>query len=200
MAPHAHVSSVEAIEAFRASLIVYLSQARPVLEEVGSEVLRTRFWLEHEARAHWEREIRRRTERLHEAEQALFGARLSGLREAPSAEQLAVRRAKVAVEQAEDRLKNVKRWCREFDSRIDPLARELDPARNLLAIDMPRAVAHLARMVQTLGDYAGLNPLADVAGATPGQAQSEDAVGTTPGAPGAPGNGLSPSDSSGSRS
>jgi hypothetical protein len=171
MPPHAHVASVEAIEAFRASLIVYLSQAGPVLDEVSSEVLRTRFWLEHECRARWEREIRRRTEHLREAEQALFGARLSGLGEAPSAELMAVRRAKQAVEAAEDRLRNVRRWCREFDSRIEPLARELEPLRNLFGIEMRRAVTHLAGIVQTLGDYAGMNPLADAAVANPAATQ-----------------------------
>ena len=40
MAERAQVTSVEAIESFRASLIVFLSKVRPTLEEVSDEVMR----------------------------------------------------------------------------------------------------------------------------------------------------------------
>ena len=60
MAEKAQVTSLEALDTFRSQLIVYLSQARPALEEVGAEVLRTRMWLENDQRTHWENELRRR--------------------------------------------------------------------------------------------------------------------------------------------
>ena len=37
MAQKAHVTSLEALETFRANLVVYLSQARPALDEVSSD-------------------------------------------------------------------------------------------------------------------------------------------------------------------
>src|ERR1051326_5682638 len=48
MPERAQVTSVEAIEAFRASLILFLSKARPTLEEVSGDVLRTKLWLQHD--------------------------------------------------------------------------------------------------------------------------------------------------------
>src|SRR5882724_3895206 len=42
----AQITSVEAIESFRANLIIFLGQARPALEEVGSEMARMKQWLE----------------------------------------------------------------------------------------------------------------------------------------------------------
>ena len=45
MPQKAEVRSLDAIEVFRSSLIVYLSQARPALEEVSAQVLRIRLWL-----------------------------------------------------------------------------------------------------------------------------------------------------------
>ena len=101
MPQKAHVTSIEAIELFRSNLIVYLSQARPALDEVSAEVLRTRTWLEDEQRLRWENQMRRRTKDLEQAQQALFSARLGALRNETAAQQFAVHRAKEAVAQAE---------------------------------------------------------------------------------------------------
>ena len=54
MAEQAQITSVEAIEAFRAQLVVYLAQMRPVLDEVTSEVVRTQSWLEDDRRRFWQ--------------------------------------------------------------------------------------------------------------------------------------------------
>ncbi|MBI5385222.1 MAG: hypothetical protein HZA90_11120 [Verrucomicrobia bacterium] len=165
MADQARITSVEALDEFRASLIVYLSKARPALEEVSSDVLRVRTWLEHEQRTHWENQLRRRTRALEQAQQALFGARVSTLREATEAENAAVQRARRAVEEAEAKLKRVRHWSRDFDSHVEPMAKQLDQLRNLLAIDLPRAVAHLAEVIKTLSDYAGMTLSVDGGGA-----------------------------------
>jgi len=50
MSGQAQVTSVEAIESFRAELVVYLAHMKPVLDEVTSEVLHTRSWLEDDRR------------------------------------------------------------------------------------------------------------------------------------------------------
>ena len=166
MADRANVTSVEALESFRSSLLVYLSKARPVLDEVSTDVQRARNWLEVERRAFWEQQLKRRTEKLREAEQTLFGARMSNFRETTDAEAAAVRRAKAAVEEAENKLRRVKLWCRDFDSRIEPLAKQLDQLRNLYTIEMPKAAAHLALIMNALADYAGLAPAAPIGAAS----------------------------------
>lgn len=175
MPERAHLTSVEALESFRASLIVYLNKARPTLEEVSGDVLRTRLWLENDQRVHWENQIRRRSRLLEQAQQALFSAKLADPHHAPDAEQVAVRRARQALEEAESKLKCVKKWSRDFDSRIEPLEKQLDHLRNILATDMAQAVAHLAHLMKTLADYADVVPPS--LGASPGpQAQSNPAV------------------------
>lgn len=174
MAERAQVTSIEAIESFRASLLVYLSKARPVLDEVSADVQRARNWLEVERRGFWEQQLKRRTEKLREAEANLFGARLSNFREATDAEMLAVRRAKAAVEEAENKLRRVKLWCRDFDSRVEPLAKQLDSLRNLYTIEMPKAAGHLALIMKALADYAGISA-APAAGAPASEAGEEQA-------------------------
>ena len=63
MSQQAKVGALDALDAFRASLLVYLSQARTTLEEVSADVLRLRLWLENEQRTYWENQVRLRTTR-----------------------------------------------------------------------------------------------------------------------------------------
>ena len=136
MPERAHVTSVDALEAFRSNLIVYLSKARPTLEEVSAEVQRTRVWLEDEQRTHWENELRRRSRALQEAQAALFSAKLSRFREASSAEQMAVQRAKRALDEAEDKLRVIKKWNRDYDNRVEPLVKQMEKLHTVLGHEM----------------------------------------------------------------
>ena len=110
MAQRAQVTSVEALESFKASLIVYLSKARPTLEEIRAEILRTRLWLQNDRRVHWESQLRRRNSELEQAKQSLFSDRLSSLHEATAEKQAAVHKAKRALEEAEAKLKLLRTW------------------------------------------------------------------------------------------
>jgi hypothetical protein len=174
MADRAHVTSVDAIELFRANLLAYLGKARPVLEDACDEVFRTRQWLQHDRRTHWENQLKRRRKILEEAEQALFGARISNLREPTSAETAAVTRAKRALNDAEEKLRLVKRWTMEFDNRVQPLVKELEGLRTMLANDMPKAAAHLAQVIKTLDAYAGVKPGGVVSAMPTGEAKSAE--------------------------
>jgi hypothetical protein len=152
----AHVTSTEAIEAFRASLFIYLSKARPLLEDACDEVSRTRQWLQQEQRVHWENNRRRRAKQLEEAQQALYSAHLANLREPTAAEQAAVTRAKRSLTEAEEKLRILKRWTLEFDGRVGPLLKQLEQLRTLLVNDMPKAAAYLAQLLKTLAAYAAV--------------------------------------------
>jgi hypothetical protein len=154
MAAQAQVTSVEAIEAFRAKLIVFLGQARPVLEEVGNEMARMRLWLQNDQRMFWEQELRRRERRLEEAKQELFNAKVSSLPTGTAALlQMTVQRAQRAVHEAEAKLKLLKRWDTELDNRAAPLMKQIGQLHGFLATDMTRAVAYLDQILRTLDAY-----------------------------------------------
>jgi hypothetical protein len=154
MSDGAHVRSIEALEAFRASLIVYRSKARPALEEIGAEILRTRLWLENDQRVHWENQVRKRTLALEEAKKELFSAEMSTIGHTTSMEIMAVRRAERQLEDARNKLGMIKRWSRDFGSRVDPLARQLEKLQTILSTDLPKAEHFLAQTVKTLDAYA----------------------------------------------
>src|SRR5207244_5684670 len=84
----------------------------------------------------------------------LFSAMMSKLAEASAAQQLAVRRARDAVREAEEKLTLLKRWDRELENRSEPLVKQIDQLHNYLTAHMPRAVAQLANVVKSLEAYA----------------------------------------------
>jgi chromosome segregation ATPase len=167
MPDQAHVTSVEVIEEFRTHLVLYVSKARPTVEEIGSEVMRMRMWLQNDQRMTLEALVRRRTKELEQAQAALSGARMATLRQETSAEQMAVLRARRALEEAEAKLKKLKQWNRDFDSQVEPLAKQLDKLHTVLSHDMVNAAAHLSQVVTTLSAYADMHPGTSPAPAAP---------------------------------
>ena len=154
MDPAAHVSSLEAIDSFRATLIVYLSKARVLIDDAADEIARTREWLRSDRLPFWESQVRRRKRRLDEAQQALFSGRLSTFRTASSAEQAAVHSARHALQEAENKLLQVKRWLNRFDAAVDLPAKQIEQVRGLVVGRLPGGVAQLGRIVEKLHVYA----------------------------------------------
>ncbi|HMO64657.1 MAG TPA: hypothetical protein PKE47_05445 [Verrucomicrobiota bacterium] len=158
MPAQAHVESVAAVEAFRARPLAHPAYPPPAVEEAAAEVARLRQWLDHGQRHFWEGEIRKRRRALEAAQQELFSSRLSKLEAATAAQQMALHRAEAAVRAAEAGLATVRRWSRDFESRVAPLARQVEPLHSLLTVDLANAAAALARVVEQLEAYADVRP------------------------------------------
>jgi hypothetical protein len=169
MPERASVTSIEALEDFRSKLVVYLSKARPTLEEVTADVLRTRVWLENDQRLRWEAEVKRRTRLFEQAQQALFSSKISNLRPESSAEQLMFHRAKRALDEAQQKLRVVKQWNREYDNRLQPLLKQTEKLHTILAHDMGLALAYLTEAITALNAYAEAGLPATLAPATGGE-------------------------------
>jgi hypothetical protein len=153
MTGQAQITSVEALESFRAKLIVFLGQARPVLDEAANELSRTRLWLQNDQRTFWEHELRLRGRRLEEANQELFNAKLSQFNESTALHLMAVQRTQRAVQEAEARRGVLKKWDRELENRAAPLMKQMEQLQGFLATDMTRAVAYLDRALKALDAY-----------------------------------------------
>src|SRR5215472_1741317 len=113
----AKVSSIAAIEQFRSALILFLSKARPSLEEIASEVTRTKNWVQNDQRNLWEKEMKVRGRELERAQAELFSARLSKIQQVSAAQQMAVQRAHRAIREAEEKTRVLKKWSRELENR-----------------------------------------------------------------------------------
>ena len=158
MAGQAQITSVEALETFRADLIVYLSQMQPVIDEVGSELMRTKSWLQNEQRQVLESQARQRQRRLEEAQAELFNARLSTLQESTILQTMAVQKNRRAIQETEHKLGQLKKWDRELENLAGPLLKPVDQLRGFLATDMTKAVAYLNQAIQALEAYKKVAP------------------------------------------
>jgi chromosome segregation ATPase len=154
MEGQARVGSIDALEAFRAALIRYTERSRRALDDVTGEVKRTRGWLETEQRQKWENEYRRRARALEQAEQELFSARLSTLRNDKAAQQMAVNKARRALVEAEQKLAVIKRWRQAYDARVEALSKQLESLHDTLSRQMPKGVVSLTNSIRLLQDYA----------------------------------------------
>ena|SRR5579859_3496521 len=162
MAEKAVVSSVDAIESFRSNLIIYLSKARPTLEEINAEVMRLRSWMDNDQRSLWESQFKRRSKELQEAQAALFSSRIGLLKKESAAEQMAVHKAKRSLDEAELKIRVLKRWSRDFEGTVQPLVKQMEKLHTVLSNDMPKAIVYLAQVVKTLSSYADRSAPASV--------------------------------------
>ena len=153
----ARVGSIDAIQDFRAALIRYSERARRALDDVTGEVKRTRGWLESEQRQKWEGEYRRRARHLEQAQQELFSARLSSMKQDKSAQQMAVKKAERMLAEAEQKLAVIKRWRQAYDARVEALAKQLETLQDMLTRQMPKGVVSLSNSIRHLQDYAEVN-------------------------------------------
>lgn len=153
MADQARISNLDAIESFRAALIVYISKTRQALEMAQDAVKKTRGWLQTEQPAFWSAQIKQRQKRLDQANAELMSARMSEFVDTPSVQQMAVRKAKAALEEAQGKLERTKAWARDYDRMVDPLSRKLDALRDFTENDLGLAAAYLVEIQKILDAY-----------------------------------------------
>jgi hypothetical protein len=175
MADKAQVTSVEAIDAFRARLIIFVKKARAAVEEASAEVYRTRQWLENEQRRQWEEQFRIRRKKLDQAQSELSTARMSMIGEVSTSQQMMVRKCHDAVQEAESKLAMLKRWERELENRTEPLLKQTNQLQHSLNNDMPKAIAYLNEVVKTLQAYAGIVHPSALASSESGASPNESA-------------------------
>lgn len=157
MTQAAHIASTEAIERFRTALILYRERSSRLLDEVDEVVSRTRQWLQSDQLVYWKRQVHARSRALETAKRELHRARLSSFQGSTELQSRDVRQAKVALEQAEQKRKLVKRWEREYDRTVANAAKPLERMRGTVDIDMGNAVVQLSRTLETLAAYADVS-------------------------------------------
>lgn len=154
MGNQAKVSSIDALDMFRAALIIFLSKARRSLNDANDEARQTRMWLQHDRVVHWENEIRNRSRKLDQAEQDFMSARLTKNNEtALMVRRQAVDKAKRALDEAQGKLRRVKQWAQSFDSASDPIVKRLESMKQFVDEDMPKAIAYIVGLQRTLAVY-----------------------------------------------
>jgi hypothetical protein len=154
MADHANVSSIDALEAFRADLIQYVEKARVALEDAEGEVRHTRSWLDVDQSVYWNRQFKQRAKQLEQAEAELYNVTLTSPTESHAFQKMAVLKARRRLDEAGEKLRVLKHWRQTFDNRATPILRRLDPMFSLVGRDLPKGIHALGESIKALQAYA----------------------------------------------
>lgn len=173
MADKANITSIQTLESFRSALIKYVEKGKATVDEVTSEVQRTKFWLQYDQATHWRGEYKRRGLKLQEKQQELFSAEISQFSDASTLERWGVEEAKRSLAEAEEKVQTVKDWNRRFESVVMPVTKKVDKLSNILDKEMTDAVRFLTEAVKALSDYAEMGP-SDSGGAGERHVPEED--------------------------
>lgn len=170
MARSARVQSTEAIKHFRAKLIKFAEHAKAALGDTDAELLRAGTWLRQDRQTYWKMEYRKRAEAFQRARSALNEKKLyksaTGDRQSTVEEEKAFALAKRRLEEAESKVAAVKAWLRKLeDERFLYKAQSQRMAR-AAEMDVPRAVAMLDRVLDSLDAYFRESAPAPAAGAS----------------------------------
>lgn len=160
MAEHANVSSIDALEAFRADLIQYVEKARVALENAEGEVRRTRSWLDVDRTGYWGGQFKQRSKQLEQAEAELYNVTLTSPSESHAFQKMAVLKARRRMDEAEEKIRVLKHWRQTFDNRATPMLRQLDPMFSLVGREIPKGIHSLGESIKMLQAYAERLPTA----------------------------------------
>ncbi|MBG87649.1 MAG: hypothetical protein CMO80_12210 [Verrucomicrobiales bacterium] len=153
MAQSANVTNTGALQRLRAALVIYIEKAGITIDEVTDDARRIRFWLQGEKLQYWKKEYKSRMKKLEEARSALLSARLGNLTEVSMLHQMAVKRAERDYHEAEEKIRKIKRWLRDYEQKILPMLKQLDKFRTVVSADLPKGVAYLDGALDALEAY-----------------------------------------------
>src|SRR5205085_8619935 len=122
MSGYARVDDVDALRIFRTSLIKFAEHIMTALADAEGEMQRTLVWIETEANTYWSGQIRKRHEAVEKAKDAVRQKKLfkspSGSEQSAVEEEKMLRIAQKRLEEAEEKLKNVKRYIPRLQKEI----------------------------------------------------------------------------------
>jgi hypothetical protein len=176
----ANVRSIPALADFRAALVTFGDSARRALDEVRMEVQRGLMWITDEQPIFWKGEQQRSwdlvAEKRNELDQCERKA-LDGQRPTCYQERKALEAAKRYVRFVEEKIDTVRAWGRRLVTETSEYEGQVSGFRDLLEIELPRAVALLERMIGSLEAYTSV--VAAPVTATLGQ-EPQSIIRTTP--------------------
>jgi hypothetical protein len=177
----ARVTSVDVLPLLAAGLAKFRGEAQGALEDLAIEVRRALEWIHHDRKDYWQRELHRAYEQLNQArlqlQQAHTARRVGDHEPACIDEKRAVERAKRRVATAQEKIEAVRRWTTAVDRAVDDFQRIRTQFAGWLDIELPRGIAALNQMSESLVSYISMAAPADPQKAATGGRAEETANG-----------------------
>ena len=182
----ANVTSIDAVRAFRAALVKYEENARDAVTCLELEIRRAVNWIEVDRRRYWSSEVKRASEQLAQARNALERCQLKyGSEEAPSCyeQKKHYELAKRRLRHCEEQVRKVKQWMQIIRHELTQFDGPMAQMTVCIDTDLPRAIAAISNMLTALERYAGAGGGAAPRAASVGS-QESSAPSDEPAAPG----------------
>lgn len=161
----ANVESLEVLSGFKISLVKFTEVCIAAFGDAEGDVNRTIHWLESDQMTHWNVQIRHCQEALSRAEEALRQKKIfkdSSGRTASAVEEMKmVNKAKMHLEEAQQKLANTKRWLKQMQKEAILYKGAMGRFQGTVAQDVPAAVGHLNNLLKSIQDYLAVKPGAE---------------------------------------
>jgi hypothetical protein len=156
MPTSANVHSLESVENVRRAIALFDEQVANALTELGAEMRRMLDWLDHDRPRHWKMQIRRATDEVHEAQQALRRCLMFPIaNERPSCyeERMNLKKAQAKLEYCLEKENRVRHWQRAVQHELFEYEGRISQLVQLVEIDMPQAMGVLTKVIRNLEEY-----------------------------------------------
>lgn len=171
----ANLKTISAIRDFRAALVSFMEDAKLALSEAHADVLKTHSWIQHDRIAYWQHALKKRHEKVQMAKSELTRAQLQSRDERPSCvvERKALAKAQAEWDEAQHKVESCRRAMTLLDREGLLFKAALGGFSTSLELDLPNAVAHLDRLMDTLEKYFSILPPPDATQDTKREARSD---------------------------
>lgn len=157
MAGPAEVRSLDTLAFVKAALATFAYECGQALAEIEMEGRRGVDWITVDQAGHWKAEVRRRSEKVNEAKKDLENCRtFKSTGDGPPScteEKKNLEKARRRLQVAEEKAEAVRHWTPIVQQQFREAGVRLVHFREVLDVDVPKAVARVERMLKALEAY-----------------------------------------------
>jgi len=159
----ANVKTLDTIVRFRAGLAEFADDVKLALSEAQSDVQKTVQIIQMERLPHWTTRVRKLQDKVQQAKSELYRAEVGSREERPSCvlQRKALAKAKAELEEAERKVAGCKRWIQMLDREGMLFRAALAGISTTVELEVPNALAHMDRLLDSLSKYLSMAPPAD---------------------------------------
>ena len=159
MSKQAKITSVEALDSFRAAVVQFRSLTMRGLSGVQQDVRRLQYWVDKEQPMAWRQRVRKSQAEMDNARSDMERAKISRPNDTAQMffeQRRAMERARAKQREAEERLELLKKWSRRLDHQATLLRSGLQPLTNMLEADLDLLVARMNVLAKHIDAYLKL--------------------------------------------
>jgi hypothetical protein len=160
MADGARVDDLDVFRIFRGALLKFAQNAGQAIMNADSQAARTMTWLETEQTAYWQGQLRKRTEAVMRAQEAVRGKKLfrDSAGRIPSAveEEKQLAKCLAAVQQAQEKISAIRKAVPRLQKEVEVYRGGISALSGALSGEIPKAVAMLDAMASRMEEYVNM--------------------------------------------